>query len=256
MRRRLFLLMTAGLAPAFSRAATEPPVETVLREHRHRERQWTACQLDPVKHRMDLFMSGEAGPLRTFAALEHHVTRQGRRVVLAMNGGMFEWDGSPVGWCVAGGREIRKPNLDPGHGNFFLKPNGVFAVLENSALVMETAAAARDPRLRQARLVTQSGPLLVAGGRIHEAFNAGSVNRRIRNGVGVTAEGKVWWALSGDEVNFHESATYFRDELGCPDALFLDGQISRLHAPALGRSGGHSPLGPLLAVTEAISQRP
>lgn len=120
---------------------------------------------------------------------------------------------------------------------------------------METGAAAAGlaaAGLAGARLVTQSGPLLVAAGVIHAGFKADSVNRRIRNAVGVTREGRVWWGISEEEVSFHESATFFRDELGCPDALFLDGQVSRLHAPRLGRRGGAALLGPLLAVTEAV----
>ncbi len=202
---------------------------------------------------MDVFLSGEGGPLRNFAALERHVASLGRRAVVAMNGGMFEADGSPVGWCVAEGKEIRKANLNNGEGNFFLKPNGIFAITNDNAMVVETAAAAGDPKLRQARLVTQSGPLLVTGGRIHAGFKEASLNRRIRNGVGVAADGKVWWGISEEEVSFHESATFFRDELGCPDALFLDGQVSRLHAPAQGRKAGVCLLGPLLAVTEPLN---
>lgn len=177
---------------------------------------------------------------------------QGRWLVVAMTGGMFEADGSPVGWCATEGKTVREANLANGEGNFFLKPNGVFALIGGKAVIKETAAAAADPTLAGSRLVTQSGPLLVTGGVIHAGFKADSMNRRIRNAVGVTAKGAVWWAISEVEVSFHESATFFRDELACPDALFLDGQVSRLHAPLAGRKGGASLLGPLLAVTEAL----
>lgn len=222
--------------------------ELRLVEKRHRGRRWTGVEVDPGGWRMDVFLSGPGGFLRNFKALEDYAGILGRRVVVAMNAGMFEADGAPVGWCVAEGKRVRGANVEAGAGNFFLKPNGAFAVREGKAVVMETGAAVRDG-LAGAGLVTQSGPLLVSGGVVHGGFKEDSVNRRIRNAVGVTAAGRVWWGISEEEVSFHESATFFRDELGCPDALFLDGQVSKLHAPGLGRKAGAALLGPLLAVT-------
>lgn len=247
------LILGASMATLLTRAyAASGAAGLRLIEKFHRERKWTAIEIDPSRWQMDLFLSGSSGMLRNFPALEGYVKSKGRRVIMAMNGGMFEADGSPVGWCVAEGKSVRAANLNNGEGNFFLKPNGIFALVGGKALIKETAGAAADEALAGSRLVTQSGPLLVAGGVIHAGFKADSVNRRIRNAVGVTARGLVWWAISEDEVSFHESATFLRDELGCPDALFLDGQVSRLHAPSLGRRGGASLLGPLLAVTEAL----
>lgn len=239
-----------GLLPCSARATDEANPRLI--EKSHRERKWTAVEIDPARWQMDLFLSGPAGLLRNFTALEAYLRFKGRRVVVAMNGGMFEADGSPVGWCVAEGKQARPANLDNGQGNFFLKPNGIFAVLDGKAVVKETNVARGDPMLAGSPLVTQSGPLLVADGVIHAGFKADSMNRRIRNAVGVTAKGAVWWAISEDEVSFHESATFFRDELACPDALYLDGQVSRLHAPSSGRKAGASLLGPLLAVTAAL----
>jgi uncharacterized protein YigE (DUF2233 family) len=40
-------------------------------------------------------------------------------------------------------------------------------------------------------------------------------------------------------------ARLFRDELHCKDALYLDGAVSSLWAPSLGRSDSGNPLGPL-----------
>ena len=55
-------------------------------------------------------------------------------------------------------------------------------------------------------------------------------------------------------VNFHEFATMFRDVLRCPDALFLDGTISSLHAPKLNRSDFRMDLGPMIGVTEPLAK--
>ncbi|NNC25158.1 hypothetical protein HKX41_13550, partial [Salinisphaera sp. USBA-960] len=75
-------------------------------------------------------------------------------------------------------------NLRAGEGNFYLKPNGVFVLdRDDRPHVIE---ASRYPDLaRGARLATQSGPLLVEGGRIHPALDPQSRSRHLRNGIGV-----------------------------------------------------------------------
>ena len=127
-------------------------------------------------------------------------------------------------------------------------PNGVFALTDTGAVVVETS---EYPALAgHVTLATQSGPLLVRNGRIHPAFNATSSNRLRRNGVGVPSPGIAIFAISEEPVTFHEFATLFRDTLHCPDALFLDGTVSSLYAPALNRNDFRMDLGPIIGVTE------
>jgi uncharacterized protein YigE (DUF2233 family) len=57
------------------------------------------------------------------------------------------------------------------------------------------------------------------------------------------------FVISEARVNFFEFARFFRDELGCGEALYLDGSISSLYAPALRRADDHASLGPMFAVT-------
>jgi uncharacterized protein YigE (DUF2233 family) len=73
----------------------------------------------------------------------------------------------------------------------------------------------------------------------------------IRNGVGVSNAGRVVLAISEEPVSLHEFAMLFRDALDCPNALYLDGVISSLHAPALRRSDKKAELGPIIAVVES-----
>jgi uncharacterized protein YigE (DUF2233 family) len=165
-----------------------------------------------------------------------------------MNGGMFHPSHAPVGLYIEGGRESTPLNTATEPGNFFLKPNGVFAVLaDGRAVVVETSRwAALAPK---ARLATQSGPMLVIEGKLHPAFRESSDSRLFRNGVGVSSEGKVLFVISEDPVNFYEFATLFRDALKCRNALFLDGTISSLYAPELKRNDQKFPLGPILGVS-------
>ena len=118
-------------------------------------------------------------------------------------------------------------------------------------MVRETDAAVKT--LGAATLPTHSGPLLVNPGQRHPAFRESLANRHIRNAGGVDADGLISLAISADPVHCHESAPLFRDELGCPDALFLDGVSSQLHAPGLGHKGSAAALGLMLPVTEEVT---
>jgi uncharacterized protein YigE (DUF2233 family) len=165
-----------------------------------------------------------------------------------MNAGMYRSDFSPVGLFVSDGQQTAPLNTINGTGNFYLKPNGVFALTKDGACVIDSAAY---PALRErVILATQSGPLLVLGGKLHPAFNTNSESRLIRNGVGVPSSEIALFVISEAPVNFYELATLFRDKLHCPDALFLDGTISSLHAPELKRSDFRTALGPIIGVTE------
>jgi uncharacterized protein YigE (DUF2233 family) len=155
---------------------------------------------------------------------------------------------------VAEGKELTPLNTARGSGNFFLQPNGVFLLTASGAQVVETSkySAVHGPVL----LATQSGPLLLLHNQLHPAFLPQSTSRLYRNGVGVPDPGTALFAITEGPVNFHEFATFFRDTLHCPDALFLDGTLSSLYATKLHRSDYHMPLGPIIGVTEPIAPKP
>lgn len=213
-----------------------------------REPQYTVMPVDTRRDDLRLFLNDDHGqPLHRLKRLDAWLKPQGKRLRFAMNAGMYEPDYSPVGLYVADGRELAPLNLAEGEGNFYLKPNGVFLVGETGPKVVE---ASQYPALaRGVRLATQSGPLLVHGGRIHPRFAADSKSRQIRNGVGVAGD-MAYFVISDRPVTLYEFAVYFRDTLQCPDALYLDGAISSLYVPGLGRRGSGAKLGPMIGVVE------
>ena len=80
-----------------------------------------------------------------------------------------------------------------------------------------------------------------------------STLRKTRNGVGASSLTEVHFVISKGWVNFHEFARFFRDALGCDNALFLDGgRASGLYAPELGRDDapGHGGYGPIIAAAD------
>lgn len=205
-------------------------------------------RVDLKRDKLQLFLNDDKGrPFHGFAPLAEALGKRGQTLRFAMNAGMYEPDYSPVGLFINDGKTLAPLNLRSGGGNFYRKPNGVFWIEGRRAYVTEAGEYARlNPR---PTLATQSGPMLVINGKLHPAFVEHSASRLMRNGVGVTKEGEVIFAISETPVNFHEFATYFRDVLKCPDALYLDGSVSSLYAPELKRSDAHHNLGPIIGVT-------
>ena len=56
------------------------------------------------------------------------------------------------------------------------------------------------------------------------------------------------FAISQEPVTFHQFGTLFRDVLKTPQALYLDGNVSRLYAPPSGGMTAASPMGPIVGV--------
>ena len=168
---------------------------------------------------------------------------------------MFDSNLKPVGLYVAQGQELVHASTTSGKGNFHMKPNGIFYISAGNAAIAETQAFLKQRP--QVDLATQSGPMLVMDGRLHPRFNRGSTSLKIRNGVGVRADGKVIFAISQEAASFDAFARLFRDGLKCPNALFLDGgSVSSLYAPTLNHRGNIVPLGPMLAVFETNKGAP
>lgn len=209
---------------------------------------FTTCTVDPAKDSLQLFLHDDSGAvLGGFPALDARLAQTGHRLGFAMNAGMYHADRAPVGLYIEDGKQIAPLVTSAGPGNFGLLPNGVFCVGAGWARVMETRAfGAAPPACRHA---TQSGPMLVIDGALHPRFLPDSSSQYIRNGVGVRDDGTVVFAISDAPVRFHTFGRLFRDRLDTPHALYLDGKISRLHAPGLGRSDpGFLPMGPIVGV--------
>lgn len=185
-------------------------------------------------------------PLFTFKAAYQELANEGKKVAMLTNGGIFEPRQIPSGLYVEGGEGKHPINLNPGKGNFFLKPNGVFYLIKEGkklqAGVVESGAFSRWTREEKGKVWygVQSGPMLLLGGEKHSAFNRSSKSELLRNGVGVTKEGEVIFVITkrGMDVNLWTFADCFR-ALGCENALFLDGDISQMKVNPAADVKGH-----------------
>ena len=211
---------------------------------------FTVCTYSAARDDIRLFHADAEGvPYYQFETLAGELAEQGQTLSFAMNGGMYHEDRRPVGFYRDTSGDKATVNTNDGPGNFHLKPNGVFWLDGPRAGVTESEAyltAQIDPVY-----ATQSGPMLVIDGEIHPAINPDGVSQKRRNGVGVSADGEtVYFAISDAAVTFHDFASLYKDVLETPNALFLDGQVSRIYAPALDRREPGLDMGPIVGVVE------
>ena len=211
---------------------------------------YTLCQINAAKEQLRLFLrDGEGQVYGHFSTLEETLAEDGKTLAFATNAGMYHSDRSPVGLYVDEDGEEMRLVTNAGPGNFGLLPNGVLCIRDGRADVFETLAFEQaQPGCAYA---TQSGPMLVIDGELHPRFLPDSDSYYIRNGVGTSADGtRAVFAISRNAVTFHQFGSLFRDHLKLPNALYFDGNISRLHAPELGRSDAGFMMGPIVGVVE------
>jgi uncharacterized protein YigE (DUF2233 family) len=196
---------------------------------------------------IELFLRDAQGAtLGQFERVRQALAGRNRELVFAMNAGMYHEDRSPVGLYIENGQQLKKLSTSDGPGNFSMKPNGVFYVDNGKAGVLETGAFAK--RKLKPAFATQSGPMLVIDGKLHPRFLKDATSRNRRNGVGVSGK-RVKFVLADTPVTLREFALVFRDVLKTPNALYLDGSISRVYAPDIHRNDLGFAMGPIVAVS-------
>lgn len=212
----LLLLLTTGII-AFT--ATQNSIDDQILSY----------TVDLKTQDLQLYWKDEKGEiLKSIQHLKNDVERKNRTLTFAMNGGMFNKYFAPQGLFIQNQKTLAALDTTSGSGNFYLKPNGVFFIsTDNIPTVCKTTDFTDNGKIKYA---TQSGPMLVMDGQIHSAFTEGSKNVKIRNGVGVLPDNKILFAMSKKEVNFYDFANYFK-KMGCKNALYLDGVVSRAYLP-------------------------
>jgi uncharacterized protein YigE (DUF2233 family) len=184
---------------------------------------------------------------QNFENLKKQQEKHGKKLVFAMNGGMFSPAFAPVGLYVENSKTLKKLDTASGEGNFYLLPNGVFYITTQNKAVVCTTNTYKDSG--QVLYATQSGPMLLIDGKVHPAFTKGSPNLKIRNGVGVLPNGKIIFSIATQPISFYDFAMYFKEN-GCQNALYLDGTVSNMYYPAQGLTNTNGNYGVMIAVVE------
>ncbi len=187
--------------------------------------------------------------------VKEYLINKGHEVMMITNSGIYKENREPLGLYIEKGEE-RIPlniatNKDEGinPGNFYLKPNGVFVITNNNkANILTTEAYADIHGFMDPKLALQSGPMLLINGEIHPDFTEGSQNKNIRSGIGIINENIIAFAISNEPASFYDFAMFFKEELECSSALYLDGVISKTYIPSLNRDETNGDFAGLIAV--------
>ncbi len=210
----------------------------------------TDCIAIPERHRIATALAGSDGAnFRSLAAFAQ--SRDPLTIAFAVNAGMFDDEGDPIGYFVEGGERKKELNTADGEGNFHMKPNGVFFGTGDSWEIRTAEDFLRNVGDRPA-FGTQSGPMLVVNGRLHPEITPDGPSRTIRNAVGIDERGRAHFVISTAPISFGKLARFYRDELKVRNALYLDGSVSQLWNPATERLDGGAPIGPILVIERKV----
>ena len=155
-------------------------------------------------------------------------------IEMITNGGMFERNMQPVGLMIIN-KKIKKEinlGLERPNSNFFMLPNGVFYIQNDSVFVSNTPNyILKKPH---PDFATQSGPMLVDNGNRHHEFKYKSQNVYNRSGVGILPNNRAIFIISEKQnTNFFDFSSIFMDIFSCKNALYLDGAISEMYLKSL-----------------------
>jgi uncharacterized protein YigE (DUF2233 family) len=187
--------------------------------------------------------------LKSMGRLKKYVERKRKKLLFATNAGMYTTTNGPMGLYIENGQTLKRIDLKKGPTtNFYMQPNGVYYTTASGGHIVASDDYARVTE--KVKFATQSGPMLVVNGKINSTFTKGSKNINIRSGVGIDADGNVCFAISESFVNFYDFASFFKEQLHCSNALFLDGSISRIHLPQLNIADTGGSFGVMVGVVE------
>ncbi len=185
--------------------------------------------VNPKELDVNLYWKNDSNEnFKSLQNLKEWLSKKNKKLLFAMNGGMYKQNNSPQGLYIENYKTLSPIDTTNGNGNFYLKPNGIFYLLNNNTpIICNTTNFIANENIKYA---TQSGPMLVINGEIHPSFIKNSTNLNIRNGVGILSDNRIVFVMSKKEINFYEFANYFKT-LGCKNALYLDGFVSRTFLP-------------------------
>lgn len=204
---------------------------------------------DPGKDDIAFYWKNDrAEAFQSLGKLKDYVETQGKKLIFATNGGMYDdvkgkfffpVSRIPTGLYIENGVKLsdtklldaqrykkRSYNYDLSFGQ--IEDNGVFYITKENAAFIEMAKNLLSAG--NIKYATQSGPILVWNGEINPNFTKDSKNKKIRDGVGIMNNGHILFAMSKKAVNFYDFANFFKDR-GCQQALFLDGDVVKTYSP-------------------------
>ncbi|MFM9948944.1 MAG: phosphodiester glycosidase family protein [Saprospiraceae bacterium] len=190
-------------------------------------------------------------PILSLNNLNRMTENEQKTLVFATNAGMYMPNNAPQGLFIQNGKLLvsidRKKEA---YGNFYMQPNGIFFIDSNKVAKILPTDDFDDKRIAHIKFATQSGPMVVVDGEVNSKFKISSDNLNIRSGVGIIDSTHVVFIISNQRVNFYDFANVFKEKFKCSNALYLDGAISEMYLPELGRFQDGGNFGPIIGITK------
>ncbi len=134
-----------------------------------------------------------------------------------------------------------------GPGNFHMLPNGVFFGKHGKWEVRTSEDFFANVNERP-DFGTQSGPMLVIDGALHPQIDPDGSSLRIRNAVGVDAQGRARFVISDAPISFGKLARFYRDVSKSRMRCSSMAPCRQLWDPARRAARRRHPIGPLIVV--------
>ncbi|UNM96314.1 phosphodiester glycosidase family protein [Ignatzschineria rhizosphaerae] len=208
-------------------------IERRYQHHRYVEARLSLEQLTLSQHWLDAENKVRYGSINNFNS---KIRQRDQSLIFAINSGIYTKEYTPLGLYIENRKVLNPLNLvkfNKGQGNFALLPNGVFYLTtDNRAYIADTDTfhLRYQGDYQTIQDAVQSGPMLLIDGEYNPHFLPKSDSLRIRSGVCTIENGKkVIFVVTEDRVNFYEFASYFKEQLQCQNALYLDGTLARMY---------------------------
>jgi uncharacterized protein YigE (DUF2233 family) len=217
---------------------------------------YTVCSVDAA--RLEVFWRDDKEvAFRDLPTLRAWLGKQGRQLVFATNAGAFDDTARPVGLLVSEGIKLQELSLRDGSGNMFEKPNGVFWVADGIPYIHGSEKyRSLDPR---PRIATQSGPLLISGGRPRLDLHTFRGKSYMRSAACVDRAGGAKFVFSNRPVTIAELGDYMDKTMQCASALYMDGCRTVLFSRPSGLeltgeclNNNRLKVGPMLGIAEPV----
>lgn len=202
---------------------------------------------NPLKEKVDLFLKDSNNkPYVSLNNLKEELRKNNKQILFAMNAGMYMENLMPLGLYVENSKTFRKLNRARNkYGNFYIEPNGIFLKTEDQFHISSREEYSKLSKTSKIKFATQSGPMLIIDGEINlNIKNMPSLTTR--NAACLDNNNNLTLTISTRPVTFNELANHLKNDLGCKNALFLDGGISDYIDT--NHKGFINGLGPLIAV--------
>jgi len=168
-------------------------------------------------------------PYKSLTRLKNALEANNQQIIMLMNAGIYDKNHQPAGLWVEKGKILKPLNRHKGKGNFHIQPNGVLFIQHNKAQILATQAYQQQKITPQWAL--QSGPMLIINGKINRQFRPTLESPHKRNAVCLTKNHRLYFVMTlQGEPNMYYFAQGLA-QLGCYNALYLDGSISNWYIP-------------------------